>query len=127
MGESVHRFEDLQCYQAARVVRLHVSEFCRTLPSCERYRLADQIIRSSRSATANIAEGYGRHHHQEHLQYLRQARGSLYETLEHFHTALDEHLLELDAHNRREQEIIDAIRILNGYIRYITSCTQRQA
>ena len=124
MGEVVHRFEDLRCYQAAREVRLNVSKFCRTLPSCERYRLADQILRSSRSVTANIAEGYGRHHHQEHLQYLRQARGSLYETLEHFHTALDEYLLEREVHDQREREIINAIRILNGYIRYIASCTQ---
>ena len=125
MSEVVHRFEDLRCYQAAREVRLKVSEFCRTLPCCERYRLVDQILRSSRSVTANIAEGYGRHHHQENLQYLRQARASLYETLEHFHTAFDEQFLELEAHDRREQEIITAIRILNGYIRYIAGCTQR--
>lgn len=90
MGESVQSFEDLECYQAARTVRLRASELCRMLPGDEKYRLVDQMIRSSRSVTANSAEGYGRHHFQENLQYLRQARGSLYETLEHVHTALDE-------------------------------------
>ncbi len=125
MSEPVQRFEDLKCYRAAREVRLRVSEFCRSLPNSEKYRLVDQILRSSRSVTANIAEGYGRHHHQENLQYLRQGRGSLYETLEHFHTALDEQFLDSEAHERREKEIVTAIRILNGYIRYIASCTQR--
>ena len=118
-------FEELQCYQAARTVRLRASEFCKTLPRSEQYRLVDQRLRASRSVTANIAEGYGRHHHQENLQYLRQTRGSLYETLEHYQTALDESLLEPHEQESRKAEIVSAIRLLNGYIRYIQSCTTK--
>ena len=89
MGETVAGFEDFECYQISRRVHMSVAVFCKTLPADEKYRLPEQIIRSSRSVTVNIAEGYGRHHHKEILQYLRQARGSLYETLEHFHNVLD--------------------------------------
>jgi four helix bundle protein len=121
----IESFEDLECYQASRVVRVKASEFAKGLPIQERYRLVDQIIRASRSSTAYIAEGYGRHRHQENLQYLRQARGSLYETLEHYHTAHDEGYLNAPSHEERKTEILTAIRILNGYIRYIQSCLKK--
>ncbi len=110
----------------ARSIRIEASEFCKSLPKDERLRLVDQMIRASRSVTANIAEGYGRHHHQEHLQYLRQARGSLYETLEHYHTALDESYMTIEHHEKVEAEIRTALRLLNGYIRYIRSCTKEK-
>lgn len=82
-------FEDLACYQKARKFRKLISNFGKTLPKQEEYRLKDQIIRSSRSVTANIAEGFGRHHHQENAQFCRQARGSLTESLDHLNVALD--------------------------------------
>jgi four helix bundle protein len=81
MGE-LKTFETLECYKLGRELRKAVSKFCKTLPREEEYRLKDQIIRSSRSVTANISEGYGRHHHQENLQFCRTARGSLTETLD---------------------------------------------
>ena len=118
----VDGFEELECYKHAREVRRRASEFCKILPKDERFRLADQLIRATRSVTANIAEGYGRHHHQEHLQFLRQARGSLYESIDHYHVALDEGYLSLDMHHECVEQIKTTIRILNGYIRYINSC-----
>lgn len=118
---SIESFKDLECYKAARKVRIDTSCFARTLPADEKYRLKDQMIRASRSVTANIAEGFGRHHHQENLQYCRQARGSLYETIEHFHTALDEEYIETHSHHERVEEIRIAIRILNGYLRYLAT------
>jgi four helix bundle protein len=60
------------------------------LPEAEKYNLTNQIIRSSRSVTANIAEGFGRYHFQENIQFCRQARGSLVETLDHLYCCLDE-------------------------------------
>lgn len=120
----IESFEDLECYKACRLVRLEAAKFTKTLPKDERYRLIDQMIRASRSTTANIAEGFGRHHHQENLQYLRQARGSLFETLEHYNTCFDEGFISVDDYRLRREEIETAIKILNGFIRYIQSCAQ---
>ncbi|MCK4563781.1 MAG: four helix bundle protein, partial [Verrucomicrobia bacterium] len=86
----MNTFEELECYKLARKLRKEISRFCKTLPREEEYRLKDQIIRSSRSVTANIAEGYGRHHHRENMQFCRTARGSLTETLDHLIVALDD-------------------------------------
>jgi len=79
----LNSFTDLECWEEARTLRIEIADLVRTFPSEEKYRLVDQIVRSSRSVTANIAEGYGRFHFQENIQYCRQARGSLTETLDH--------------------------------------------
>ena len=115
-------FEDLACYSKARELRRVISAFCRTLPTEETYRLKDQIVRSSRSVTANIAEGYGRHHHQENIQFCRQARGSLTETLDHLNTALDELYLDESSYSELRSNLEETWKILNGYIAYLKRC-----
>ena len=116
---NIQSFEDLECYKDARRLRIEISKFVKHLPKIEEYRLKDQIVRSSRSITANIAEGFGRHHNQENLQFCRIARGSLTETLEHLITAFDEeYITDSQLCNFRIQ-IEQTHRILNGYIRYL--------
>lgn len=77
------------------------------------------MIRASRSITANIAEGYGRYHYQENIQFCRQARGSLYELLDHFTVALDEKYISQEQFEEFRIEIFESVKILNGYIKYL--------
>jgi four helix bundle protein len=65
-------FEDLDCYKKTSALRRKISSLAKTLPADEKYRLTDQLIRAARSVTANIAEGVGRFHYQEYIQYCRQ-------------------------------------------------------
>ncbi len=117
-------FEELECYKLGRELRKAISKFCKTLPREEEYRLKDQIIRSSRSVTANISEGYGRHHHQENAQFCRTARGSLTETLEHLNTALDEEYLKDDEYAEMRKLLKETWKVLNGYIAYLQRCAK---
>jgi len=82
-------FRELDVWKLARELRLEIKQLCDRLPSEEKYRLVDQLLRASRSVTANIAEGYGRYHYQENIRFCRQARGSLYECLDHMTVCLD--------------------------------------
>ena len=82
--------EELETYKVVREFRKSISELIKTFPLGENFRLSDQLIRSSRSIVANIAEGYGRYHYQENIQFLRMARGSLFESKEHLNCVLDE-------------------------------------
>lgn len=116
---SIRSFEDLHCWKACRDVRMFAAKVVRSLPSDERFRLTDQILRAARSTTANIAEGYGRFHYQENLQYCRQARGSLYETLDHFIAGNDEGLFADDDVARFRDLFACAVELLNGYINYL--------
>lgn len=119
LRSAIHKLEDLECYVRARAFRKRVSETCKLLPKEEQFRLRDQLLRSSRSVAANIAEGYGRHHHQENLQFCRQARGSLTETIEHLSCALDERFVDDALYTLLREESDTLLKILNGYISYL--------
>jgi len=73
---SFQSFEDLIVWQKGRAFRKNISVLVKTFPKEEKYRLCDQLIRASRSITANIAEGHGRFHFQENIQFVRMARAS---------------------------------------------------
>ncbi len=89
-GEAVTRgFEDLKVWQLARRLMIECHKLANMLPPQERYDLAPQIRRSSKSVMANIAEGYGRYHYLDSLRFYYNARGSLTETINHIITAHD--------------------------------------
>lgn len=112
-------FEDLDAWKLARQLMLECHELADELPSKERYDLASQIRRSSKSVMANIAEGYGRYHYAGSLRFYYIARGSLDETINHIITAHDLDYID----DTRFRELYDsgreAERMLNGYINYI--------
>ena len=117
---SLRTFEDLECWQACRKVRLFVAkELLPLLPPDEKYRLADQILRAARSATANIAEGFGRFHFLDNAKFCSNARGSAWEVLDHLITAFDEGLIEKPLYQEGRILIDKALMLLNGYIGYL--------
>ncbi|MFD0795933.1 four helix bundle protein [Maribacter chungangensis] len=117
---SFRSFEELACWKEARILRNFVKDsVIPKLPDSERFELTSQIRRSERSVGNNIAEGFGRFHYQENIQFCRIARGSLNETLDHVIIALDENYI-----SEKQLEEFRSIhnttqRILNGYIKYL--------
>lgn len=75
--------------------------------------------RASRSATYNIVEGYGRFHFKEDVQYCRISRGSLYELLDQFITAMDEEYISDVENQKYKKQISECLAVLNGYINYL--------
>ena len=114
-----NNFESLDVWKECRIFRIQISTIAKTFPVEEKYRLTDQIIRSSRSVSANIAEGHGRYHFQENSQFCRQARGSLTETLDHLLCALDEKYLNEIQLNEFREQYEKCIKLLNGYIGFL--------
>ena len=112
-------FRKLDVWQQCQIIRKRIWSRTRRFPMEERYRLTDQMIKASRSATACIAEGYGRFHFQENIQFCRPARGSLYELIDHIETGLECSYLNPQESSELIQETQKAIWILNGYIKYL--------
>lgn len=120
MGErKIKSFEDLDVWQVCRDLRRSMTGLAKSLPHEEKFRLADQIIRAARSVTNNIAEGYGRFHFQENIQFCRQSRGSLYELIDHLTICTEENYLSTDNFNSLKSDCERAIMLLNGFIRYL--------
>jgi len=117
---SLKSFEDLECWKAARELRIFVSQnILPKFPIDEKYALTSQLKRSSRSVSDNIAEGFGRYHYQENIQFCRIARGSLTESLNQVITATDENYIEEDLLQKFRERFERTKAILNGYINYL--------
>ncbi len=112
-------FYDLEVWKKCREFKIHATKICKQFPPEEKYALTDQLKRSSRSINANISEGHGRFHYQENIQYCRQARGSLTESLNHFIDAFDENYISKDQLNEAIEKYKLCLKLINGYIAYL--------
>jgi len=116
-------FEDLECYQLALQVMQEAYSVIRKLPPQEKYNLDLQMRKCSVSGVQNIAEGYGRYHYLDSIRFFYISRGSLAETLSAF--IVCDTLSYTSGELPRQRDLChQAIRSLNGYIRYVR--TQKQ-
>ena len=122
----MNSFKELEVWKSARELRKSISNLTKDFPKEEKYRLVDQIIRSSRSVAANVAEGFGRYHYQENIQFSRQARGSLNETLEHLICAFDEGFITEEEFKNQKVAFDSCLKLLNGYIGYLKKAVQNK-
>ncbi|MEO9870232.1 four helix bundle protein [Ekhidna sp.] len=113
------KLTDLEIWKKSRMFRNDISALSKSFPDHERYKLKDQIVRSSRSVTANIAEGHGGYHYQENIQFCRTARGSLVETFDHLTVALDEKYLTEHDFSKLIPLHEELMKMINGYITYL--------
>ena len=112
-------FTDLEVWKKAGVLRNDIAELIKRFPQDEKYRLSDQIIRSSRSIGNNIAEGHGRFHYIDSSKFLINARGSAAETIDHLIVAFDNHYIDEQISNSLKHDCEECMRMINGYIAYL--------
>jgi four helix bundle protein len=117
----IKSFEDLDVWKYCRQLRKKIEVLVKLFPAEEKYKLTDQLIRAARSSHDNIAEGYGRFYYKENIQFCRISRGSVYEVMNHFYTALDNNYINQNTFNNFKSECQSGIRLINGYIRYLKS------
>lgn len=77
----MYKFEKLRVWKEAIGLVKMVYQFCKKLPSDEKFALIDQLKRASTSIVLNIAEGCGGLGDVELRSYLRNSLKSLYETV----------------------------------------------
>lgn len=86
----IKSFNDLDVYKLSYRLAMDIFEMAKTFPSEEKYSLTSQVIRSSRSVSANIAEGFGkRTYENEFKRHLIYSTGSLEESKVWLKFALD--------------------------------------
>lgn len=112
-------FEELELWKKARNFKKKIIALVKTFPPEEKYRLADQLSRSSRSINSLIAEGHGRFTYPDQIHFCIQARGSLSETMNHLMDAFDENFLDAEALSKYKRDGKELERLLNGYLAYL--------
>ena len=77
----MHNFEKLKVWQKAMDIAEEVYKLCLLLPDDEKFNLVHQIKKCAVSIPSNIAEGSGRNHNKEFIQFLGIANGSTFELI----------------------------------------------
>ncbi|MBO0356566.1 four helix bundle protein [Hymenobacter sp. BT186] len=111
-------YTELKVWQKARLLTNSVYEVTRGFPKDELFALTNQMRRCAISIPSNLAEGCGRNHARDSLQFFFIARGSLYELETQFYLALDQSYLTQEAFNNSMSQLIECRRLLSGFISY---------
>ena len=82
-------YSDLSVWLKSREMTKRVYELTRQFPKDELFGLTNQLRRAAVSVPSNIAEGCGRQHTKDTIQFLFVARGSLFEVETQLYLAHD--------------------------------------
>lgn len=123
-GVGYGSFEELEVWKKTRILKNDIFRLVKTFPAEEKFRLVDQLVRSSRSVNSQISEGHGRKTYPDRLRFCVQARGSLLETINHLIDAHDcGYITNVELEGLR-LKISEVERLLNGYISWLSHKTQ---
>jgi four helix bundle protein len=117
--KKTYSFEDLDVWKEGRLLRIEMEKIANNLPVDEKYGLKSQMVRASRSITNNIAEGYGKFHYQENMQFCRQSRGSAYEVVDDLIICKDNAYINNEKYIELKNKCNTVIKHLNGYINFL--------
>ena len=110
-------FRELKVWQKAVAFFERVVNDVEKFPSSEAARvIANQVLRSTSSISANIAEGFGRHKGAEYVHYLYIARGSTNESLDWFEKIHRLGYIESDIFLEREKDLEEVRAMLTSMI-----------
>jgi four helix bundle protein len=113
------KLEELHIYQMAMVLGEEVWNLADSWSYYVKDTLGKQMVRSADSVAANIAEGYGRYHYKENLNFCFYARGSLKETTTWLTKAKNRNLISIEKFTELSQ-LCELLSVkLNNYIRTI--------
>jgi len=124
MDDSRFKLDEFELYKIAREFRKRVYRLIKQLPSEEKYALANQMRRAAISVTNCVAEGHGRWHYRENIQYCRMARGSTDELIDDLNICIDEGYGDQTLVAELKTEAYTLIRRINGYIAYLRKTQQ---
>ena len=84
-----YQFEELKVWQKGMQLVKEIYRMTKDFPKEEQYGLTGQLRRAAVSIPANLAEGKGRFHPREQIQFFYTARGSAYEVMTLLQVARD--------------------------------------
>lgn len=118
-------FEKLAVWKVGMDLVESIYKVTRNFPRDEQFGLTSQVRRAATSIPSNIAEGYGRGSKASLANFMRIARGSLFEVRTQLEIARRIGIISPEELNPIADKAVELSRMLDGFIRSIT--TENQA
>jgi len=112
-------FLDLDVWKKSRELSLKIYLATASFPKEELFGLVSQMRRAAVSISSNIAEGCGRQHNKENIQFQYIAKGSIYELESQLYIAFDMKFIIEDKFDELLNSVADCRRLLIGFINYL--------
>jgi four helix bundle protein len=113
MGEFM-RIEDLVVYQKLCQLHIDVSCLVRQWPKEERFELTGQVLRSSNSAPAQLAEKHSDRHVRNKIEGVNRSRGEALESVHHLYMGKLKGYHAEESYNDFRERYHECVRMLNG-------------
>ncbi|MDN3579886.1 four helix bundle protein [Mucilaginibacter flavus] len=114
-----NRIEDLEIYNLSAVFAHQVWALVITWDYFAKDTIVKQLVRSSDSISANIAEGFGRFHYKENKNFCYFSRGSIIETKTWLIKSEQRNLISAEQFQSLIQQLETIHLKLNIYIKFI--------
>jgi four helix bundle protein len=111
-------YTDLDVWKKSRLLVKDVYLLTKDFPRDEIFGLSSQMKRCAVSVPSNIAEGHGRNHAKDTLQFFYISRGSLYELETQLFLSLDLEFIKKESFDTNFETITHCKQMINGLIRY---------
>lgn len=115
----INSFKELKVYQKAFQLAMEIFEMTKTFPKDEKFALTDQIRRSSRSVTSNIAEAWAKKRYTKHfVSKLTDSLGEEYETEVWLDYSFKCNYIKQEEHNYLVLNCTEVCKMLNAMINH---------
>ncbi len=122
----ITRFEDLECWRAARKLVNMVYDAVRSNSRFEKdFRLNGQITAASVSSMSNIAEGFSRRSNKEFTQFLFISKSSAAEVQSQAYVALDQKYISQEVFDKIYNQAQTVSKLDSGLITYLLRNTKQ--
>jgi four helix bundle protein len=111
--------EKLDVYKNAEALSDEAWIIYNSLSRNFQYHIGNQFLDAADSVGANIAEGYGRYHFRESINFNNFARGSAFETRYWLNRLFKRGFIDERSHEKTRNIIESCIAKINGYNNYL--------
>ncbi len=122
--ENYRRYTELDVWNEARKLVANVYTVTKAFPKDELFGLTNQIRRCAVSIPSNIAEGCGRNHAKDSMQFFYIARGSLYELETQLFVSCDLNYIDEVTKQDLLRQLETVRKLLSGFIKYYNSLSK---
>jgi four helix bundle protein len=112
------KYTELDVWKRGKELAAIIYKLTADYPKAEQFGLVSQMRRCAVSVPSNIAEGCGRQHLKETIQFLNIARGSLFELETQSYISKDLDFISEEQLTNLIEIIENLGKLINGYIRY---------